>query len=129
MVDVRDFYADLSEVDGFNLRKHGRSTVAAGPPRPCRFENCIEVRAASLRVRCQDETSFMGPAALAAIHNKMLESPPEETAFLVLADGERRAAAVPQGLELQPGLPNSRLSGPDIADLRGIVSAAEGDEK
>ena len=132
VVDMRDFYADLSE-EWSGLRAaeaRGGKRSPQSQPRPVRFENCIECGccvAACPAVGGSD--GFMGPAALAAIHNEMLKSPAQKTPLLALADGERGQRLCRRALNCSRVCPTAVYPARHIADLRRMVSAAEGDEQ
>lgn len=132
VVDMRDFYADLSE-HWSALRP---AAVGAGkrPSQshqgPVRFENCIECGccvAACPAVGAGD--GFMGPAALAAIHNEMLKSPASNAALLALADGERGQRLCRRALNCSRVCPTAVYPARHIADLRRMVSADKGGEQ
>ncbi len=90
VVDPTVFYENLSE-DWSNLRPVAKSPEFAREVEAfTRFENCIECGAC--RSACpvtHTEQSFLGPAALAALHNELVKSPREAAGLLALAD-ERR---------------------------------------
>jgi succinate dehydrogenase / fumarate reductase iron-sulfur subunit len=132
VVDMRDFYADLSEEwSGLRAAEAGGGKRSPqSQPGPVRFENCIECGccvAACPAVGGSD--GFMGPAALAAIHNEMHKSPAQKTALLALADGERGQRLCRRALNCSRVCPTAVYPARHIADLRRMVSAAEGDEQ
>jgi succinate dehydrogenase / fumarate reductase iron-sulfur subunit len=132
VVDMHDFYIDLSE-DWSGLRAAedmARKRSPQAHPGPVRLENCIECGCCV--VACPavgDSDGFMGPAALAAIHNEMLKSPAKKTALLALADGERGQRLCRRALNCSRVCPTAVYPARHIADLRRMVSAAEGDEQ
>lgn len=130
VVDMRDFYGDLSEEWSGLRAAEARGGIRSPQSHqgPVRFENCIECGccvAACPAVGGSD--GFMGPAALAAIHNEMLKSPAKKTALLALADGERGQRLCRRALNCSRVCPTAVSPARHIADLRRMVSAAEGD--
>jgi len=129
---MRDFYAGLSE------EWSGLRTAEDTPGKrshqshqgPVRFENCIDCGCCVAACPAAgDSDGFMGPAPLAAIHNEMLKSPAEKTALLALAGGERGQRLCRRALNCSRVCPTSVYPARHIADLRRMVSAAEGDEQ
>jgi len=132
VVDMRDFYADLSE-EWSGLRpaetRDGKRSLQSQQG-PVRLENCIECGccvAACPAVGGSD--GFMGPAALAAIHSEMLKSPAKKAALLALAGGERGQRLCRRALNCSRVCPTAVYPARHIADLRRLVSAAEGGEQ
>jgi succinate dehydrogenase / fumarate reductase iron-sulfur subunit len=132
VVDMRDFYADLSE-EWSDLRTAEDKTGKRSPqsqPGPVRFENCIECGCCVAACPAVgDSDGFMGPAALAAIHNEMLKSPAKKTALLALADGERGQRLCRRALNCSRVCPTAVYPARHIADLRRMVSATKGGEQ
>lgn len=132
VVDMRDFYADLSEEWSglrFSEDRNGKR-LSQTHPGAVRFENCIECGCCV--VVCPavgGSDGFIGPAALAAIHNEMLKSPAKKTALLALADSERGQWLCRRALNCSRVCPTGVYPARHIADLRRMVSAAEGDEQ
>jgi succinate dehydrogenase / fumarate reductase iron-sulfur subunit len=132
VVDMRDFYADLSE-EWSGLRaaedRYGKRAPQTHQG-PVRFENCIECGCCVAACPAVgDGDGFMGPAALAAIHNEMLKSPGKKTALLALADGERGQRLCRRALNCSRVCPTAVYPARHIADLRRMVSVAEGGEQ
>jgi succinate dehydrogenase / fumarate reductase iron-sulfur subunit len=132
VVDMRDFYADLSE-EWSGLRSAEDMGAKRSPqshPGPLRLENCIECGCCVAACPAVgDSSGFMGPAALAAIHNEMLKSPAKMTALLALADGRRGQRLCRRALNCSRVCPTAVYPARHIADLRRMVSAAKGDEQ
>jgi succinate dehydrogenase / fumarate reductase iron-sulfur subunit len=132
VVDMGDFYADLSEEWSglrFSEDRNGKR-LPQSQPGPVRFENCIECGCCVAACPVDGgSTGFMGPAALAAIHNEMLKSPAKKTALLALADGARGQRLCRRALNCSRVCPTAVYPARHIADLRQMVSAAEGDEQ
>jgi succinate dehydrogenase / fumarate reductase iron-sulfur subunit len=132
VVDMRDFYADLSEEWSglrFSEDRDGKRLPQTHPGF-VRFENCIECGCCVAACPAVgDSDGFMGPAALAAIHNEMLKSPAQKTALLALADGERGQRLCRRALNCSRVCPTAVYPARHIADLRRMVSAVEGDEQ
>ena len=68
-------------------------------------------------------------AALAAIHNEMLNSPAKKAALMALADSERGQRLCRRALNCSRVCPTGVYPARRIADLRRMVSAADGDEQ
>jgi succinate dehydrogenase / fumarate reductase iron-sulfur subunit len=132
VVDMRDFYAGLSE-EWSGLRTAEDMAGKRSPqtqPGPLRLENCIECGCCvAVCPAVGGSDGFMGPAALAAIHNEMLKSPAKKTALLALADAERGQRLCRRALNCSRVCPTAVYPARHIADLRQMVSAAEGDEQ
>jgi succinate dehydrogenase / fumarate reductase iron-sulfur subunit len=132
VVDMRDFYADLSE-EWSGLRPveiRERKGLPQSQPGFERFENCIECGCCVAACPAAgDSEGFMGPAALAAIHNEMLKSPAKKSALLALADGERGQRLCRRALNCSRVCPTDVYPARHIADLRRMASAVEGDEQ
>lgn len=132
VVDMRDFYADLSE-EWSCLRStedRGEKRLPKANPESMRFENCIECGCCVAACpAAAGSAGFMGPAALAAIHNETLKSPAKKTALLALADGDRGQRLCRRALDCSRVCPTAVHPARHIADLRRMVLAAESDEQ
>jgi len=91
-----------------------------------RFENCIECGACiSVCPVTESPESFMGPAALAAIHREMLKSPRNRDVLLSLAGGKRGERQCRRALGCSRVCPTGVYPARHIADLRRAVAASK----
>lgn len=132
VVDMRDFYAELSaEWSGLRpAEDRGVKRLPPALPGFMRFENCIECGCCVAACPAAgDSDGFMGPAALAAIHNEVLKSPAKKTALLALADGERGQRLCRRALNCSRVCPTAVYPARHIAALRRMVTASERGER
>jgi succinate dehydrogenase / fumarate reductase, iron-sulfur subunit len=91
-VDMTSFYRDIDPQWSYLKLSEPfpGSESLPGSEAPVRFEECIECGACvSACPSVQEHGPFMGPAALAALHNELLKNPDAQERLLAVAGGER----------------------------------------
>lgn len=87
-----------------------------------RLENCIECGSCvSVCPAVHEDSPFMGPAALAAIHNELLKSPVEEQRLLQLAGSEQGERWCERAIECSRVCPTQVAPAKHILDLRNTL--------
>jgi succinate dehydrogenase / fumarate reductase iron-sulfur subunit len=122
--DMHDFFRDISS-DWTYLKaadKLNSSDLPDGIQVYKRLENCIEcgacVSACPVVLKNRD---FMGPAALAAIHNEMKKSPQKKRDLMSLAGGKRGESCCERALDCSRVCPTAVYPARHIADLRRML--------
>lgn len=121
VVDMSGFYKYIDE-DWTYLRESEQAQSTALPEDLSvytRLENCIECGSCvSACPAVREGNAFMGPAALAAIHNEMLKFPEEEQELLQLAGGEHGERWCERAIECSRVCPTQVAPAKHILDLR-----------
>ena len=123
-VDMSRFYDDISE-DWHYLKKAenvNSSTLPADTGQFSRFENCIECGACVSACPVSHKNStFMGPAALAAINCELKKTPQQAKPLLALAGSQRGEHLCERALNCSRVCPTNVYPARHIADLRRIL--------
>ena len=122
-VDMRSFYDDLSE-DWTYLKKieNTKSTaLPAGISQYTRFENCIECGAciSACPVRHKN-SSFIGPAVLAALNCELKKTGQEEKRLAAVAGSKRGENLCERALNCSRVCPTGVYPARHISDLRRL---------
>ena len=127
-VDMRLFYRDI-DPQWSGLKPCGPdpgSVSSPGPAALLRFEECIECGACvSACPAARGPGPFMGPAALAALHNEMRKSPDARKGLLTTAGGERGERWCRRALACSRVCPTGVYPARHIADLRRLLAKKE----
>ena len=120
VVEIDTFYNDIDE-SWSHLQPVTSSTDGSekNPAGFMRFENCIEC--GSCLSACPvpgGAATFMGPAALAAIHREIIKSPHQKSSLLKLADSNRGQRLCQRALACSRVCPTEVYPARHIADLR-----------
>ncbi len=122
--DMHDFYRDISP-DWTYLKaadKFNSPDLPDGIQVYTRLENCIECGACvSACPVVSKNRDFMGPAALAAIHNEMKKTPQKKTDLMSLAGGKRGESGCERALACSRVCPTAVYPARHIADLRRML--------
>ncbi|UCF91546.1 MAG: succinate dehydrogenase/fumarate reductase iron-sulfur subunit [Desulfobacterales bacterium] len=121
VVDMHRFYKNLS-ADWSYLREsdHPGPSRAPREVKPfMRFENCVECGACVSACPVTPESEkFMGPAALAALHDELEKSPAKAADLLSLAGGSRGVRWCKSALRCSQVCPTAVYPARHIAELR-----------
>jgi succinate dehydrogenase / fumarate reductase iron-sulfur subunit len=121
VIDMAPFYKDLSP-DWSYLKKSEDiqpRTVPDGIGQFIRFENCIECGACISSCPVSHEnTTFMGPAVLAAVNCELRKSPDKSKHLLALAGSKRGQHLCQRALNCSRVCPTGVYPARHIADLR-----------
>ncbi len=122
VVDMTDFYRDIDPAWSLLTPAEpvkGAAATAAGNP-PLRLEACIECGACvSACPAVHDPDGFMGPAALAALHNEMAKvDSHRKEALLATAAGPRGERLCRRAVNCSRVCPNQVAPARRIAHLR-----------
>ena len=121
VVDMTGFYEYIDE-DWTYLQQSEQVQSTALPedtPAYTRLETCIECGSCvSACPVVREGSPFMGPAALAAIHNELLKSPEKERELLQLAGGEHGERWCERAIECSRVCPTLVAPARHILDLR-----------
>jgi len=132
VVDIQRFYADISE-DWSYLKKAEKLNSAAPPAdigQFTRFENCIECAACvSACPVSHKNTTFMGPAALAAINCELKRAPQRAQDLLAVAGNRRGQHLCERALNCSRVCPTDVYPARHIADLRGLIEQRNSDKR
>ena len=122
--DMHDFFRDICP-DWTHLKATDRGNLPDLPDdiqAHTRFGNCIECGACvSACPVVSNYSDFMGPAALAAIHNEIKKSPQKKSQLLSLAAGKRGASRCERALACSRVCPTAVYPARHIADLRRML--------
>jgi succinate dehydrogenase/fumarate reductase iron-sulfur protein len=122
--DMHDFYRDISP-DWTYLKaadKFNSPDLADGIQVYIQLENCIECGACvSACPVVSKNRDFMGPAALAAIHNEIKKSALKKTDLMSLAGGKRGESCCERVLACSRVCPTAVYPARHIADLRRML--------
>lgn len=124
-VEMRSFYQDIDpRWSCLKPCEPGPGSVSPpGPEASLRFEECIECGACvSVCPAARDHGPFMGPAALAALHNEMLKSPDARKGLLATAGGERGERWCQRWLACSRVCPTGVYPARHIADLSRLLA-------
>lgn len=129
-VDMRSFYRDIDpQWSGLKPCEPGPGPVSS-PDREAllRFEECIECGACvSACPAVHDHRRFIGPAALAALHNEMRKNPDARKGLLTTAGGERGERWCRRALACSRVCPTGVYPARHIADLRRLLAKKKPD--
>ena len=121
--DMHDFYRDISS--SWTYLKATDNIKSSDLPtsiQAIQFENCIECGACvSACPVVSKNRDFMGPAALAAIHNEMKKSALKKTDLMSLAGGKRGESGCERALTCSRVCPTAVYPARHIADLRRML--------
>jgi succinate dehydrogenase / fumarate reductase iron-sulfur subunit len=121
VVDMTGFYADIAEEWSYlrDSEDVQSEQMPEGVSAFTRFENCIECGACvSACPVSHGESPFMGPAAMAALHNELHKSPQNRDALLALAGGETGEQWCVRAIECSRVCPTKVAPARHIAELR-----------
>jgi len=126
VVDMNDFYEDISE--GWSYLKKaekGKPTeLPADIDQFTRFENCIECGACvSSCPVSHKNTTFIGPAALAALNCELKKTPQRAEYLMALAGGKRGEHLCERALSCSRVCPTGVYPAKHIADLRRLINS------
>ena len=122
--DMHHFYLDISPGWTYlkTADKLNSSDLRDDIQAYTRLENCIECGACvSACPVVSKNRDFMGPAALAAIHNEMKKSPLKKTDLMTLAGGKRGESCCERALLCSRVCPTAVYPARHIADLRRML--------
>ena len=120
--DMHDFYQDISPSWSYLKQTDNIKTDLSASIRTIQFENCIECGACvSACPVVSKNGDFMGPAALAAIHNEINKSPRKKPGLMSLASGERGEGCCERALACSRVCPTAVYPARHIADLRRML--------
>jgi succinate dehydrogenase / fumarate reductase iron-sulfur subunit len=124
VVDIQRFYDDISE-DWSYLKKAEKVNSAAPPAdigQYTRFENCIECAACvSACPVSHKNTTFMGPAALAAINCELKKAPAGAKDLMAVAGSNRGEHLCEKALNCSRVCPTGVYPARHISDLRKLL--------
>jgi succinate dehydrogenase / fumarate reductase iron-sulfur subunit len=128
VVDMTGFYDDIA--DGWTyIRKTEQvhsTALPEGVTAYTRLESCIECGSCvSACPAAHDESQFMGPAALAAIHNELVKFPEKERELLQFAGGEHGERWCKRAIECSRVCPTQVAPAKQILDLRKALDNIE----
>ncbi len=128
VVDMSRFYDDISE--DWSYLKKAEKVNSAAPPADLdqftRFENCIECGACvSACPVSHKNTTFMGPAALAAINCELKKAPPRAKNLMAAAASKRGQHLCERALNCSRVCPTGVYPARHIADLRRLINSKE----
>ena len=128
VVDMTGFYGAIAD-DWTYIRKTEQVRSTALPEDVIaytRLESCIECGSCvSACPAVQNESQFMGPAALAAIHNELLNFPEKEQVLLQLAGSEHGERWCERAIECSRVCPTQVSPAKHILDLRKALGKSE----
>ena len=128
-VDTGAFYASIPD-EWLCLKTVGTPSGVSDQPENrsyMRFENCIEC--ASCVSACppsQENSDFMGPAALAAIHSEINRAPQKKESLLTLAGGKGGERHCRRALACSRVCPSAVYPARQIASLRRMLAYQNG---
>jgi len=124
VVDMKSFYDDISE-DWSYLKKAEKvesTELPANIEQFTRFENCIECGACvSSCPVSHKNTTFIGPAVLAALNCELKKTPREAKNLMAVAGGRRGEHLCERALNCSRVCPTGVYPARHIADLRRIL--------
>ncbi len=125
VVDMTAFFKEM-DPDWAGRRQPEAASVERipqGVARLLRFENCIECGCCvSVCPVVPSNKGFMGPAALAAIHNEMRNAPDNRKPLLKIAAGARGVGQCQRALACSRVCPSKVYPARHIADLVRAIS-------
>lgn len=124
VVDMNRFYDDISEDWSYlkNAEKIKSADLPAGIGQFTRFENCIECGACvSACPVSHKNTTFMGPAVLAALNCELKKTPQGAKDLMAVAGSKRGEHLCERALNCSRVCPTSVYPARHIADLRRIL--------
>jgi succinate dehydrogenase / fumarate reductase iron-sulfur subunit len=124
VVDMNRFYDDISEDWSYlkKIEKVDSAALPAGIDYFTRFENCIECGACvSACPVSHENTTFMGPAVLAAINCELKKAPQSAQDLRAVAASKRGQHLCERALNCSRVCPTRVYPARHIADLRRII--------
>ncbi len=124
VVDIQRFYDDISE--DWSYLKKAEKVNSDTPPADIgqftRFENCIECTACvSACPVSHKNTTFMGPAALAAINCELTKAPSGAKDLIAIAGSKRGEHLCERALNCSRVCPTGVYPARHISDLRRLI--------
>jgi len=124
VVDMKSFYDDISE--GWSYLKKAEKVESTELPKNIeqytRFENCIECGACvSACPVSHKNTTFMGPAVLAAINCELKKTPQAAKGLTAVAGSKRGEHLCERALNCSRVCPTGVYPARHIADLRRLL--------
>jgi len=125
VVDIEEFFKDIS--DEWTYLKDTGAVKSTRMPHGIqgftRFENCIECGAcvSACPVKNKNAT-FIGPAALSAIHNEIKKTPRTEKELLSLAGKKQGVVLCERALNCSRVCPTAVFPARHISDLRRLLA-------
>jgi succinate dehydrogenase / fumarate reductase iron-sulfur subunit len=131
VVDMKSFYDDLSE-DWIYLKKIENaesSNLPTGISQYTRFENCIECGACVSACPVSHKNStFIGPAVLAALNCELNKTPQIEKDLMAVAGSQRGEHLCERALNCSRVCPTAVYPARHIADIRRMIRQRHPDE-
>ena len=128
VVDISPFYDDISE-DWSYLKESESSRTDQGPEGigiNMRFEDCIECGACVASCPVTDKnTGFIGPAALAALHNELNKSPHKAKSLLAVAGDKKGVQLCERAFSCSRVCPTRVHPAKHISELQKRLQSAE----
>ncbi len=132
VVDMKSFYEDLSP-DWTYLKKvenAGSTGSPSGISHFSRFENCIECGACVSACPVSHRNStFIGPAALAALDCELTNTNPKAKDLINIAAGKRGEHLCERALNCSRVCPTGVYPARHIADLRRLIEQRNSDKE
>jgi succinate dehydrogenase / fumarate reductase iron-sulfur subunit len=126
VVDMNRFYDDISEDWSYlkKIEKVASAALPAGIDYFTRFENCIECGACvSACPVSHENTTFMGPAVLAAINCELKKTPQSAQDLTAVAGSKRGQHLCERALNCSRVCPTRVYPARHIADLRRLINS------
>jgi succinate dehydrogenase / fumarate reductase iron-sulfur subunit len=127
VVDMGGFFSALDpKWSGLQIDGKAPGTRDDATTAPQRLENCIECGCCVAACpAAQDQSSFLGPAVLAALHRQGLKYPEQEAELLAVAAGDRGERHCRRALACSRVCPTQVYPAHHIFELRRLVGAPD----